>query len=81
VGKIGATGRTTGPNLHWTVRMNGVAVDPHVFLGYNAPTPPPTTPPKPATLPAAATAASPVAATQAAPKPASTAAPAATTQH
>ena len=37
VGRIGATGRTTGPNLHWTVKLNGVAVDPGVFLGANAP--------------------------------------------
>jgi murein DD-endopeptidase MepM/ murein hydrolase activator NlpD len=73
VGRIGATGRTTGPNLHWTVRLEGTVVDPHVFLGYNAPTPPPTTPPK------AATAAAPAVATQQAAKPASTAAPAATT--
>jgi murein DD-endopeptidase MepM/ murein hydrolase activator NlpD len=32
VGHIGATGRTTGPNLHWTVRLNDTIVDPHAFL-------------------------------------------------
>lgn len=73
VGRIGATGRTTGPNLHWTVRLNEVPVDPHVFLGNNAPTPPPTTPPAPATLPAAVTV------TQTPPQPASTPAPSAAT--
>ena len=39
VGLMGATGRTTGPNLHWTVRLNGTAVDPHVFLGERTPVP------------------------------------------
>lgn len=43
VGRIGKTGRTTGPNLHWTVRLNGAAVDPHVFLGDNAPAVPAST--------------------------------------
>jgi len=51
VGAIGATGRTTGPNLHWTVRLNGAAVDPHAFLGANAPAPKTAT----ANVPAAAT--------------------------
>ncbi|MDE2197270.1 MAG: peptidoglycan DD-metalloendopeptidase family protein [Gammaproteobacteria bacterium] len=32
VGAIGTTGRTTGPNLHWTVSLNGTPVDPHAFL-------------------------------------------------
>ncbi len=32
VGSIGATGRTTGPNLHWTVSLNGTPVDPRAFL-------------------------------------------------
>jgi murein DD-endopeptidase MepM/ murein hydrolase activator NlpD len=79
VAKIGATGRTTGPNLHWTVRLNEVPVDPHVFLGKNGHTPPPTTPLPSATAPAAGSAASPAASTQAAPKAASTPAPSSVT--
>jgi murein DD-endopeptidase MepM/ murein hydrolase activator NlpD len=32
VGKIGSTGRSTGPHLHYETRVNGEAVDPQKFL-------------------------------------------------
>jgi len=71
VARIGATGRTTGPNLHWTVKLNGVAVDPGFFLGANAP-------PAPVLPMVAATQTAP-AATHVAPAMATSAAPAAVT--
>ena len=49
IGRVGATGRVTGPHLHWVARYGAITVDPLSLLDLGRSAPPPRAPERSAT--------------------------------